>query len=50
MRKLKRSLARAMMCAAGIGNMNKCKYWDSENEKWRSYFAINWRKTLKGVV
>lgn len=50
MRKIKRSMARANMKAAGLTHINKKGYYkaDNENDKPKSFFARNWRKWIFG--
>lgn len=50
MRKLKRSIARANMKAAGIGNINRKRVVQTIEGKveTRSFFSKNWRKWIFG--
>ena len=50
MRKIKRSMARANMKAAGLTHINKKGYYkaDSEGDKPKSFFARNWKKWIFG--
>lgn len=50
MRKLKRSIARANMKAAGIGNINRKRVVQTleGNVETCSFFSKNWRKWVSG--
>lgn len=50
MRKLKRSIARANMKAAGIGNINRKRVVETLEGRIerRSFFSANWRKWVSG--
>jgi len=50
MRKLKRSIARAHMKAAGIGNINRKRIVETLEGpiERRSFFSKNWRKWVAG--